>query len=110
VHDGVVTTSTVDPAALGLAPATAQDLRGGDAAHNAAIVRRVLAGEHGPVRDIVLLNAAAGLISWRLAHDHLDGERDIRERFREQIAVAAEAIDSGAATAKLDAWLAAAGA
>ena len=68
---------------------------------------RVLAGEQGPVRDIVLLNAAAGLVSWELAHDHTLGEQDIRARFRDKIAVAAEAIDSGAAAAKLDAWVAA---
>ena len=87
-----------------------RSVRGGDPARNAEVVRRTLAGEPGPVRDIVLLNAAAGLVSWNLAHDHAEGERDIRERFRERIAVAAEAIDSGAASAKLDAWVAAAGA
>lgn len=108
VSRGSVTEHDLDPADVGLPRASLEDLRGGDAAHNAGVVRRVLGGERGPVRDIVLLNAAAGLISWRLAHDHLDAERDIRERFREQIAVAGEAIDSGAATAKLDAWLAAA--
>jgi anthranilate phosphoribosyltransferase len=59
------------------------------------------------VRDIVLLNAAAGLVAWELAHDAAQQERDIRERFTEQLAVAAEAVDSGAATAKLDAWIAA---
>jgi anthranilate phosphoribosyltransferase len=59
------------------------------------------------VRDIVLLNAAAGLVAWELAHDAAQQERDIRERFTEQLAVAAEAVDTGAATAKLDAWIAA---
>ena len=59
------------------------------------------------MRDIVLLNTAAGLVSWDLAHDHTLGEQDIRARFRDKMAVAAEAIDSGAATAKLDAWVAA---
>jgi anthranilate phosphoribosyltransferase len=67
----------------------------------------VLAGEEGPVRDIVLLNAAAGLVSWDLAHDATLAEQDIRARFREGIARAAQAIDSGAAIAKLDAWVAA---
>ena len=61
VHDGAVATATVDPAALGLAPATTEDLRGGDAAHNAEVVRRLLDGETGPVRDAVLLNAGAAL-------------------------------------------------
>jgi anthranilate phosphoribosyltransferase len=59
------------------------------------------------VRDIVLLNAAAGLIAWELAHDAAQQERDIRERFTEKLADATQAIDSGAATAKLDAWIAA---
>ena len=67
----------------------------------------MLAGEKGPVRDIVLLNTAAGLVSWDLARDHTQGEQDIRERFRDKIAVAAETIDSGAAAAKLEEWVAA---
>jgi anthranilate phosphoribosyltransferase len=107
VSRGSVTEHDLDPADLGLARASLDDLRGGDAAHNAGIARRTLAGEQGPVRDIVLLNTAAGLISWELAHDHTTGEHDIRTRFRDKIAVAAETIDSGAATAKLEAWLAA---
>src|SRR5487761_1606210 len=61
VHDGEVARTEFSPAALGLAPASLADLRGGDAAHNAAVARAVLAGQHGPVRDIVLLNAAAAL-------------------------------------------------
>lgn len=97
----------LDPAELGIARSRIDDLRGGDAAHNAAIARGVFAGDAGPVRDIVLLNAAAGLIAWELAHDATQQEVDIRERFTEKLAVAAETIDSGAATAKLDAWVAA---
>ncbi len=52
----------VDPLALGLAPARLSDLLGGDAATNADLARRVLDGDKGPHRDIVLLNAAAGLL------------------------------------------------
>ena len=107
VSRGSVTEHDIDPSDLGLTRASIEDLRGGDAAHNADIARRVLAGEAGPVRDIVLLNTAAGLVSWELAHDHTLGEQDIRGRFRDKIAVAAETIDSGAASAKLDAWVAA---
>src|ERR1700760_1696597 len=60
--DELTTTGpSFDPAALGLARSTLADLRGGDPAHNASVVRSVLAGEPGPVRDIVLLNAAAAL-------------------------------------------------
>src|SRR5580692_2962294 len=61
VHDGQVAQTQFTPASLGLPPASVADLRGGDAAQNAAVVRAVLAGERGPVRDIVLLNAAAAM-------------------------------------------------
>ena len=50
------------PADVGLAKATPEALRGGDAAANAAIARRILGGEHGGARDIVLLNAGASLL------------------------------------------------
>jgi len=102
-----VTEHDFDPSDLGLQRASLDDLRGGDAARNADIARGVLAGDTGPVRDIVLLNTAAGLVSWDLAHDHTLAEQDIRARFRDKLAVAAEAIDSGAAAAKLEAWVAA---
>jgi anthranilate phosphoribosyltransferase len=62
LHGGVVEEFTVDPQALGLAPAVAADLRGGAPADNADAVRRVLAGDLGPHRDIVLLNAGAALV------------------------------------------------
>ena len=51
----------LDPGDLGLPAATTEDLRGGDATHNAGVVRRLLEGEPGPVRDAVLLNAGAAL-------------------------------------------------
>ena len=68
----------------------------------------MLAGETGPVRDIVLLNAAAGLVSFRLAQDPSEWDRPVLQRFREQLLVAAEAIDSGAAERKLADWVGAA--
>ncbi|MEO8093460.1 MAG: anthranilate phosphoribosyltransferase [Pseudolysinimonas sp.] len=107
VSRGEVHEHDFDPSDLGLARASMDDLRGGDAATNAATARRTLAGEEGPVRDIVLLNAAAGLVAWELAQDAALAEVDIRQRFRDQLARAAEAVDSGAAIAKLDAWIAA---
>jgi anthranilate phosphoribosyltransferase len=64
---------TVDPAALGLAPARLDELQGGDAATNAALVERVLAGERGPHRDIAVLNAAAGLVVAGLSRDLSEG-------------------------------------
>ncbi|KQR47044.1 anthranilate phosphoribosyltransferase [Frigoribacterium sp. Leaf164] len=107
VSTGSVTEHDLDPLDLGIPRARIADLVGGDAEHNAAIARRVLAGETGPVRDIVLLNAAAGLVSYRLAADQSERDRPIVARFREQLAVARAAIDGGAAAAKLDEWVAA---
>lgn len=107
VSRGDVHEHDFDPGDFAIPRATIDDLRGGDAAHNAAIARGVFAGDEGPVRDIVLLNAAAGLVAWDLARDAAQGERDIRVRFTEKLGEAAVAIDSGAASAKLDAWVAA---
>src|SRR5215207_396240 len=59
---GAVKEHDLDPRDLGIARATIERLAGGDAQHNAAIVHEVLGGERGPVRDIVVLNAAAGLV------------------------------------------------
>ena len=61
VHAGEVSQTVLDPAALGLPMSKPGDLRGGDAAHNAAVARSVLDGEPGPIRDTVVLNAAAAL-------------------------------------------------
>lgn len=101
---GAVVEHDLDPRDLGLARAKISDLLGGDAQYNADIARRVLQGESGPVRDIVLLNAAAGLVAFDLASDPEQGRRPIVDRLREKMAVAARTIDSGAATATLDAW------
>ncbi|BDZ50474.1 anthranilate phosphoribosyltransferase 1 [Frondihabitans sucicola] len=107
VSGGSVTEHDLDPTELGLPRVSIDVLLGEDAEHNADVARRVLAGEIGPVRDIVLLNAAAGLVSFRLAQDPTQRDRPIVTRFREQLAVAAETIDAGLASAKLDDWVAA---
>jgi anthranilate phosphoribosyltransferase len=107
VSRGLVTEHDIDPRDLGIPRARIDDLLGKDAAYNAAVVRAVLAGQEGPVRDIVLLNAAAGLVSYELASDPSRVQVSILDRFRSHMAVAAEAIDSGAAAAKLDEWVAA---
>ena len=102
-----MTEHDLDPLELGIPRAGIADLLGGDGAHNAGIARATLAGQRGPVRDIVLLNAAAGLVAFDLARDPAQLQLGILERFREKIAIAAEAIDSGAAMKKLDDWIAA---
>ncbi len=90
LSDGEVGTWEVDPEALGLRRVDREDLVGGDAAVNADLARRVLAGEHGAHRDIVSLNAGAGLLVAGLVED-----------LRAGIEAAREAIDSGAAVAAL---------
>jgi anthranilate phosphoribosyltransferase len=84
----------LDPRELGLKPAFARELCGGDAVRNAAIARDLLAGEPGPGRDVVLLNAAAGLRAAGVAGTWQEG-----------IGLAAEAIDGGSAGAILDRWI-----
>jgi len=61
------------------------------------------------VRDIVLLNAAAGIVSYRLFRDAAELQRPFVERLADAYAEATAAVDSGAARAKLDAWVAASG-
>jgi anthranilate phosphoribosyltransferase len=107
VSRGTVKEHDLDPRELGISRASIEQLAGGDADHNARIVHEVLAGERGPIRDIVVLNAAAGLVSFELAKDPAQVQRLILDRFRDKMAVAEEAIDSGAAARKLDEWIAA---
>jgi anthranilate phosphoribosyltransferase len=103
VSGGAVRTERVDAADLGLPVATLQDLRGGDAAHNAGVLRDLLAGKSGPVRDAVLLNAAGAVV----AADGPDGPVPLLDRLRAALVEVAEAVDSGSAAAVLDRWVAA---
>ncbi|MGW0804243.1 anthranilate phosphoribosyltransferase [Nonomuraea sp. NPDC002799] len=100
VRRGVVTRTAFDPAELSIPRAHPRDLRGGDARHNAAVARAVLAGERGPVRDIVLLNAAAAVVA-------CDGTPPVPELTAAMGAAykrAADAVDSGAALSLLTRW------
>jgi anthranilate phosphoribosyltransferase len=96
VDAGQVRMLRIEPEALGLTCSSPSDLAGGDAAANAEITRSVLAGEKGPRRDIVLLNAAAALWVVEAVPDLDQG-----------LARAASSIDEGAAMAKLEALRAA---
>jgi anthranilate phosphoribosyltransferase len=91
VNDGVVTTYEIKPGDFGIPTAARKDLAGGEAAENAELIRKILSGEKGPRRDIVLLNAAAAIVAGQKAKD-----------LKEGIAAAAKAIDSGAAKQKLE--------
>ncbi len=101
VSEGEVVEHTIDPAALGIPQGTVEGLRGQDASYNADVVRRVLAGESGPVRDAVLLNAGAALAV------HAAEPGSVEERLAAGLARATEAVDSGAAQATLERWVAA---
>ena len=90
LRDGEVTTTKVDPATLGFATARREELTGGDATQNAALAQVVLAGQRGPQRDIVVLNAAAGLVVADLATDLAEG-----------VDLAGTVIDDGRAAAAL---------
>jgi anthranilate phosphoribosyltransferase len=84
------------PEQVGLHSAPIDRLRGGDAAANAQILRDIFAGEPGPHRDVVLLNAAAVLVTAGLVPAAI---ADRHEALRAGIELAAKAIDSGAVTA-----------
>jgi anthranilate phosphoribosyltransferase len=91
VREGNVRTFSVRPEDFGLPRASIRELQGGDREQNAQIIRSILAGETGPKRDIVLMNAAAALVVGARARDLRDG-----------VALAEKSIDGGAARRKLD--------
>ncbi|SET04529.1 anthranilate phosphoribosyltransferase [Geodermatophilus poikilotrophus] len=98
VREGEVVPDRVDPGALGVPVAGVDALRGGDPAFNADVFRRVVDGERGPVRDAVLLNAAAALAAF--------DERSVRlhDALATGMERAAAAVDDGRAAALLERW------
>jgi anthranilate phosphoribosyltransferase len=98
LNNGSIKTFYIHPEELGFTRATLRQLQGGDARENAGITRRVLSGEKGPHRDIVLLNAAAALAASGVVRDLPEGVR-----------AAGESIDSGKALEKLEQLVAATG-
>ena len=101
VRDGLATFELVDPRDLGLAKCTIDQLRGGTAAANAQVLKAVLDGQPGPVRDVVLLNAAAAVAVASLT------TKPLIEQLAECLVKCAEAIDSGRSAATLARWIAA---
>ena len=99
VCDGAVTSCAFDPASLGLGRSTLEQLRGADAAFNARVARDLLAGSAGPVRDAVLLNAAAAIA----AYD--GGSADLVSRLGSAMERASAALSDGRAAALLDRWV-----
>ena len=102
VRGGTVREHTLDPRELGLELHPLETLRGADATHNAGVARRVLAGEHSPVRDAVVLNAGIALAL--AAPDQGTAAADFVAGVRRGMERAEQAIDSGAAEQQLAAW------
>jgi anthranilate phosphoribosyltransferase len=103
VRDGVVEEITLNAVTeLDLPAIETADLKGGDASYNASVVHRVLAGDAGPVRDTVLLNAAAGIVADATLPGTAAGT--LAERMRAGLDLARESVDSGAAADVLARW------
>jgi anthranilate phosphoribosyltransferase len=107
VSRGSVKEHDLDPLDLGIPRADIRALLGEGPEYNAGVIRSVLAGDAGPVRDVVTLNAAAGLVAFELANDAAQVRVPILDRLARGLATARATIDSGAASAKLDEWIAA---
>ncbi|WP_204016657.1 anthranilate phosphoribosyltransferase [Sphaerimonospora thailandensis] len=104
VREGGATQVRFDPADIGVRRSRAEDLRGGDVDFNAGAVRDLVNGKTGPVRDAVLVNAAAALVALDIALGETDGG-DLVADMGAAYARAAEAVDSGRAAATLDRWV-----
>ncbi|MGQ0842413.1 anthranilate phosphoribosyltransferase [Actinokineospora sp.] len=100
VSDGTVREDRIDPVRLGVSPAAPVDLQGGDATFNAEVVRELVAGKPGAVRDAVVLNAAGAIAAFRGLSD------DLHADIAAGLDQAATAIDSGATAGLLTAWIA----
>lgn len=99
VKGGAAHQQTLDPRVLGIPRAGIDALKGGDARHNAKVARSVLAGERGPIRDTVLLNAAAAITAVQLTDEPL------LHQLRSSLIQVTKSIDSGSATRKLEQWV-----
>jgi anthranilate phosphoribosyltransferase len=93
--DGALREYSVTPEDAGLPAAPAEAIRGGTPEQNAAVLTAILHGEHGPLRDVVVLNAGAALLAAEAVSDLTKG-----------VLLAQESIDSGAASRKLEEWVA----
>jgi len=105
VSAGHIVESVVDPLDLGISRSHPGALKGGDAAHNADVARRLLAGERGSVRDAVLLNAAAALVAVDAVGAEGSAPGTLIERLGAALVRAAEAVDTGAAAHALERWV-----
>lgn len=109
VSGGEVNEFILDASKLGLERTEIEQLIGGDAQENAIVAKSVFAGDTsgrlGAVRDIVLLNAAGGVVAYELAKDSSRVDVDLQLRFEDALERVTRALDSGAANAKLSQWI-----
>lgn len=101
ISDSRVHRTTLNPLELGLEAAAPSDLTGGDAAHNATVVEEVVGGKTGPIRDIVVLNAAAALLSFR----GVSAAVPLVEQMQETMQDVEAALDTGATASTLERWV-----
>jgi anthranilate phosphoribosyltransferase len=102
VRDGAIREYSLDPGSVGLERHSLETLRGGDAAHNAQVVRDVIGGMTGPVRDAVVLNAGVALAL--TVPDRGDKEVDLIDALRAGMDRACAAIDDGSVSSLLQRW------
>lgn len=106
ISRGEVREHDLNPKDLGLSLATLDDIRGGNPAENAEAIRRVFQGEKGPARDIIALNAAAGIVAFDLIEKGFSSGLTLVDRLSGALVHVENALDSGAATSKLNDWVA----
>ncbi|MFT4147812.1 MAG: anthranilate phosphoribosyltransferase [Micrococcaceae bacterium] len=106
IYKGEIKEIDFDPEKLGLHKAKIEDLKGADAAFNAQVTQDFLAGKKGPIRDIVLLNAAIGILAADLHEIDFDSIEDhFYELLTERMKQAEQAVDSGRAAHVLEDWV-----
>lgn len=108
VSGGVVTEHDLDPTKLGLKRVQLDTLLGSDAKHNAQVASQLFAGERflnsSAIRDVVVLNAAAGIVTYEMAKDASKALQDLETRFASALETATKTLDSQAAARKLSEW------
>jgi anthranilate phosphoribosyltransferase len=106
-----VQSQQLDPADFGIKKVSQDALIGGDAQHNAQITRDLFAGKTqdnlGAVRDIVILNAAGGVVAYRAAKNPQSAGSSLKAQFEAAIESVTDALDSGKASSKLEQWVSA---
>jgi anthranilate phosphoribosyltransferase len=111
VSGGKVTKLGLNPTDIGIFPSKIESLIGGDAHHNASVASKLFAGEgfanSEPIGDVVVLNAAAGMVAYELAKDPSQASEIIEDRFKVAIAKTRQALADGKAQQKLVEWSAA---